>query len=311
MSSSDRRSFLKQGAAGLAALGGIAQAGCGAEPATPVDVRRGALEGVLQPELVNLGRFVMARTNLPVAVWDDALAAAKLAADMVEDGAGAAQFHADPKAYMAANGLAHVELDPGSVELKLALALGDPNIREFVKRRDIPAFLDCLDRCGLLGGFQRSALAERLQAPISLRPSNFDLSYDVGGGGGGGGAVYAVAILLVAAVVTWVAVAYSVTVTIMVGASVALSTSVTVSGSKMDTDLSALYRRVPGLALAEAIGGPDASIASVAALTDETLESVATSLEQSQVYLNRGGPTGTALRDLIRQHMSALLSLPA
>jgi len=303
MRRSDRRTFLKQSAVGIAALGGAGA--CAPGGTGQGEARRQAVEGALTPSHANLGRFVMARTSLPIAAWDDTLAAARLASDIFANRASAERFFTDQQGYLSANGLAHVRLDPQSVEVKLARALGDPQARTLVENRDVAGFLGYLDSTGLLGEFQRSSLLRAGQNPTDLPCQVCDMS------GVGGGFAFAVVAVVVAAVVTYVAVAYTVTVVMMVEAVAGLDTEVAVSGTSPIGDPAALYRKAPGLALAEALGGADSGREMAAGFRDETVETVARSLEESDVYRRLNGPVGAPLRALIRHHLGLMTGLPA
>lgn len=72
---------------------------------------------------------------------DRLLAVEKLAIDVFADSAAARAFATNPEAYMAQAGLSGVRLDLNSREVRLAMAMGDPEVRRAAAEGDAVAFV--------------------------------------------------------------------------------------------------------------------------------------------------------------------------
>jgi len=80
---------------------------------------------------------------------DRLLALEKLAIDVFSDSASARAFATNPKAYMAQAGLPKVELDLNSAEVRLAMAMGDPKVRQAAAQGDTVGFVRAVMDQGL------------------------------------------------------------------------------------------------------------------------------------------------------------------
>jgi hypothetical protein len=88
------------------------------------------------------------------AAVDKLLALEKLALDVFVNSASARAFAANPQAYMSRAGLRNVKLDLNSPEVRLAMAMGDPAVRQAAGEGDAVALVRAvmaqgLDRLGV------------------------------------------------------------------------------------------------------------------------------------------------------------------
>ena len=164
-----RRTFLKRSSIGLSALvAGVA----GLRGAPRTGPAAGRVYGV--PESVkprtpledNLLRLSLSRTDVPPEAWQDVAALSLLAQDVFDNPEVARSFSRDPAAYLKAVGLDDVKLDPGAAEVKVALALGDPDVRAAIERDDPRAFVQALETRGLIQSPEPSQLAQRIGAQL-------------------------------------------------------------------------------------------------------------------------------------------------
>jgi hypothetical protein len=80
---------------------------------------------------------------------DRLLAVEKLAIDIFSDSASARAFATNPKEYMAQGGFRNVNLDLNSYEVRVAMAMGDPKVREAAALGDLPGFVRAVMDQGL------------------------------------------------------------------------------------------------------------------------------------------------------------------
>jgi len=92
------------------------------------------------------------RNSVPQRIQSQAAALCLLAREVIarpqETGA---RFSADPKAYLAGMGIKDTVLDLNSREVKIVLALGDPEMRDAAMKGDTRRYLRLLEDKGLLG----------------------------------------------------------------------------------------------------------------------------------------------------------------
>jgi hypothetical protein len=101
------------------------------------------------------------------------LAIEKLAFDVFCDSSSARAFCANPKEYMARAGLSDAKLDINSEEVRLAMAMGDPAVREAAWRGDRRGFVRAVMAqgfsklsAGVMGGFITVEIA--VEASLAL-----------------------------------------------------------------------------------------------------------------------------------------------
>jgi len=305
----DRREFLKKAVVGAAIATGVG--GCPGEPATT--------DQVLPPGSsvdANLLRLSMARTDLPIEVWDDVLALHMLTKQVFDDPAVATTFARDPAAYLRSLRLDHVQLDMESVEVKLALAAGDPELRALIAASDFKGFVNALAERGLLGEAGRSKLSQR--AAMALASS---LGVPASTPGTDAFFAFAAAFLFVVVAITWVTVGYSVVAGVAVATQAALATRTAVSTETQYTSGSSarqiplraerrIFDHAPGLALAGVFGGYAAELEATKAFVAEVTESVARLLESSEVFMSRSKLDAAQLRSLVEKTLKLQLALP-
>lgn len=151
---------------------------------------------------------------------DRLLALEKLALDIFNDPLAARAFAVNPDEYMRRGGFPNVGVDLNSQEVKIAMALGDPAVREAARRGDVDSFLDAMIAQGI---------KPSIGSPLAL----FGVE---------------LAVWFTAVAVSWVAAAYS------VETAVSLHHKIGVIGVKPTTvehHVDALTR------IAKRLGGPD------------------------------------------------------
>lgn len=80
---------------------------------------------------------------------DRLIALEKLAIDVFSDSASARAFATNPREYMAQAGLPDVKLDLNSPEVRLAMAMGDPKVRQSAAQGDTVSFVRAVMDQGL------------------------------------------------------------------------------------------------------------------------------------------------------------------
>ena len=299
-----RRTFLKRSSIGLSALvAGVA--GLRGAPGTsglagrvygvPASVRpRTPLED-------NLLRLSLSRTDVPPEAWQDVAALSLLAQHIFDDSNVAQTFSRDPAAYLKAIGLEDVRLDPAAIEVKVALALGDPEIRAAIQRDDPRAFVQALETRGLIQSPEPSQLAQRIGAQLDSLQSQLGGSFTP--------EACSVIAICIAAVWIWVAVvqdavvAVAVAVAVSVYAYVLVSTSVAGGGGGKKRRTSTLLDDRPSFRLAGALGGPDFGHRVADTFVEENVERIASAVETLDIYRKAGALQPDRLRDLVRAQM--------
>lgn len=297
-----RRTFLKRSSIGLSALvAGVAGLKGAAGPLTGAGRLYGLPESVrprtpLQHDLLRLS---LSRTDVPPEAWRDVAALSVLAQDVFDHPEVASAFHDDPQGYLKAVGLDDVTLDPEAVEVKVALALGDPDVRSAIARDDPRAFVQALQGRGLLRSPEPSQLAQRIGAQLDglktrLEHDPVPESCTV------------VAICL-AAVWVWVAVVQDAVVTVAVAAVVSLYAYALVStsayGDGRPRKASRLLEDNPSVRLAGALGGPDFGDRVADSFVEENVERIAAAVETLEAYRAAGVLAPERLRALVRTQM--------
>jgi hypothetical protein len=80
---------------------------------------------------------------------DRLLALEKLAIDIFSDSRSARAFATNPQEYMAQSGFPNVKLDLNSIEVRLAMAMGDPKVRVAAAQGDVVGFVRAVMDQGL------------------------------------------------------------------------------------------------------------------------------------------------------------------
>ncbi|MGY1829046.1 hypothetical protein ACI8AA_01310 [Geodermatophilus sp. SYSU D01180] len=81
---------------------------------------------------------------------DRLIAIEKLALDIFEDPVAARAFVVNPSEYLRRSGFENVELDVASPEVRVAMALGDPEVKRAALNNDVDGFLDALREQGIV-----------------------------------------------------------------------------------------------------------------------------------------------------------------
>jgi len=299
-----RRTFLKRSSIGLSALvAGVA----GFRGAPGAGLTAGRVYGV--PESVrprtpledNLLRLSLSRTDVPPEAWQDVAALSLLAQNIFDDSNVASTFSRDPAAYLKAIGLEDVRLDPEAVEVKVALALGDPEIRAAIQRDDPRAFVQALEARGLIQSPEPSQLAQRIGVQLESLQSQLGGSFTP--------EACSVIAICIAAVWIWVAVVQDAVVAVAVAAAVSVyayvlvSTSVAGGGGGKKKRTSMLLDDRPSFRLAGALGGPEFGHRVADTFVEENVERIASAVETLDIYRKAGALQPDRLRDLVRAQM--------
>jgi len=301
-----RRSFIKKGAAGLTFLAvGAARAGdSGKKKGTrrrlfgmPDSVRRRT------PEQRNLVRYSLGQTDLPPVVWDEVVALGALARDVFDNPEVAQAFTRNPKRYLDAIGLDEVRLDAKAAEVKAALALGDPLIRQALERDDPEEFLQALEERGLL----QTPESSQLVAALTRHIERVGVLTADGATAESCSAVVVCAALALATVWVWVLLIQDVAAAVNVAALATVSVSVmiytsTITPRYMVPESGLLRRQTPFL-LATALGGDRFADRSVGLFVDRNVERIAVAIEDLSIYRDRPPIAAPDLRSLIRGHL--------
>jgi len=307
-----RRSFIRKGAAGLTYL--AVGAGRGRESGAGKGKGERRLYGMpdsvrrTTPAERNLVRYSLARSDLPPAVWDDVVALSVLARDVLENPEVAQAFSRGPGRYLAAIGIDEVALDPKTIEVRLALALGDPAIRRALEQDDPAAFLQALEERGLLQSVEPSRLAEELTRHIEQVGA---LTAD-GATAESCSAVVVCVALALATVWVWVLLIQDVAAAVNVGALATVTVSVLIYtgiiNARYMVPESGLLRRQTPFLLATALGGDRFADRSVSLFIDRNVERIAAAVETLSIYRRRPPIAAPDLRSLIRGHLVRQIS---
>jgi len=298
-----RRTFLKRSSIGLSAL--VAGA-AGLKGALGAGSGGGRIYGV--PESVkprtplehDLLRLSLSRTDVPPEAWRDVAALSLLAQDVFDNPEVASSFHRDPQRYLKAVGLDDVRLDPEAIEVKVALALGDPEVRSALDRDDPLAFVRALEARGLIDSPDPSALARRIGAQIEGlkdRVSTDPVPESC-----------TVVAICLAAVWVWVAVVQDAVVAVAVAAAVTLYAYVLVStgvagDGRHRKKASMLLESQPSFRLAKALGGAEFGDRVADSFVEDSVERVAAAVESLDAYRKAGVLAPDRLRGLLRSQM--------
>ncbi len=301
-----RRTFIRRSSIGLGAVI-VGAGGPGKLLDTDRDRRRiyGIPDSVKQrPQLEqNRVRYSIAQADLPVEVWQDVLALSLLAKDVFDDPKVADAFSRRPKEYLAKVGVDDVVLDRGATEVKVALALGDPEIRAAIESNDPKWFLQAIEKRGLLRNPESSQLAARLSDQIeevkaSLGPSVTPQTCT---------AVVVCVTLALLSVWVWVAAiqdvvaAVNAAVLVNIYAYALIYTGVGGGGHRRRI-AETLYSN-SSFRLATALGGPEFGDAVAGTFVDENVEKIAGAVESLQIYQDAKPMPADQLRDLVRTQM--------
>ena len=300
-----RRAFIRRSSIGLGAL--VVGAG-GAGRIFEADRDRRRIYGIpdsvrprSQMEL-DLARYSLSRTDIPPEIWEDVLALGVLADDVFDRPEVAQAFTRNPRGYLKRVGLDYVSLDPGAIEVRIALALGDPDVRAAVQARDPGAFLRAIEARGLLKSPEPSQIAAKLSDQVDEMRAAL------------GAAVSpescSTVIICLAAVWVWVvviqdavaAVAAAVVVSVYAYA-VAYTGGV---GQKKRAPLP--LAETPPFQLASVLGGVEFGDDVTRAFIDENVERIATAVSDLQIYREQKPLSDDRLRDLVRAQMLRQLS---
>lgn len=304
-----RRTFIKRSSIGLGAM--VAGAGGAGDLLQAADGKRrvyGIPDSVRRrtPLERNLARYSIARTDLPPGTWDDVVALGLLAQDVFERPEVARALARDPHGYLRTIGLEEVALDPQAIEVKVALALGDPDVRAAIEADDPRAFLQAIENRGLLRNPEPSQLAERLSEQIEAVKAR--LGTTVSPEACSAVAVCISTILL--AVWIYVGAVQDVVVTTFAGVAVSIYAFaliyVKVGGHKRMFPGAALES--PSFRMASALGGQDFGDRVAARFVDDNVERVVNAVLSLQIFQERKPMSPDQLRELVRSSLVRQLS---
>ena len=298
-----RRTFLKRSSIGLSALVAGAAGLKGALGAGPAAGRIYGVPESVRPRTPlehDLLRLSLSRTDVPPEAWRDVAALSLLAQDVFDNPEVASSFHRDPQRYLKAVGLDDVRLDPEAIEVKVALALGDPEVRSALDRDDPRAFVRALEVRGLIDSPDPSALARRIGAQLEGlkdRVSTDPVPESC-----------TVVAICLAAVWVWVAVVQDAVVAVAVAAAVTLYAYVLVStgvagGGRHRKKASMLLEGQPSFRLAKALGGAEFGDRVADSFVEDSVERVAAAVESLDAYRRAGVLAPDRLRGLLRSQM--------
>lgn len=295
-----RRTFLKRSSIGLSALVAGAAGLRGLSGAGPGAGRVYGVPDSVRPRTPlehNLLRLALARTEVPPGAWQDVVALGLLAQDVFDDPRVARAFTRDPAAYLKTIGLEDVRLDPEAVEVKVALALGDPDIREAIQRDDARAFVQALEGRGLIRSPEPSQIAQHIGSQMETIKARLGDSISP--------EACTVTAICVAAVWVWVAVVQNAVVAVAVAAVVSLYAYALVSTSAIGGKRKAamVLEDNPSLRLAGALGGPAFGDRVADAFVEENVDRIASAVESLEAYRQAGALAGDRLRALVRAQM--------
>lgn len=299
-----RRAFLSRTALGLSALAVSARGMLKAD-----DGRRriyGVPDSVTpRPPLEDdLLRLSLARTDLPVETWRDLAALSGLAQDVFDNPEVAQSFTRDPQRYLQAAGLGDVRLDPQAIETRVALALGDPELRAAIQQDDPGAFLRGLEARGLLASAEPSQIAARIQARLAASET-LAVNEEVPGEGPAPEACSVLAICI-AAVWVWVVVIQDAIATVNAVALVNIYAYALIytgtAGPKKRRMIGALDSE-PSLRVAGLLGGGDFAERVADRFVEENVEKIALAVESLDTYRTSGKADAARLRELLRSQM--------
>ncbi len=304
-----RRTFIQRGSIGLGAIlaGG---GGAGRLLDRPGEKRRiyGIPDSVKlrSPLTHNLARYSLAQTDLPPEAWQDVVALGLLAQDVFENPKVAEAFSRNPGGYLKAIGMTDVALDPATAEVQVALALGDPQIREAVERQDPKAFLEVIERRGLLRRPETSQLVSKLTDQVANLQTQMGPGFTPEAC-----SVFAVCILVLA---VWIYVAAVQDVVVSVAALAVVSLYVYalawtgVGGPRRKLTVWQGGGGVPSLRLATVMGGEIFAGEVADTFIEEHVERVAEAIEGLQFFRDNSTMEPSRLRDAVRVQLMRQMS---
>lgn len=237
----------------------------------------------------DLLRLSLSNADIPPSELDKIVAVAQLAEDVFANPAVAASFSHDPQGYLASIGAQGVTLDPNSIEVRVALALGDAEVREAVQANNTKGFLLALERRGILTSPDVSVIVAQLQRQKSALANNSAETDGVA-------AALAVA-FLVAAVVSTAAAAVNV---------VAAATVVVYAAAVVKTaGANELHASdAPPFALGRAMGGDEFGASLQETFIREKTEEIALAIEKMAAYEKlKSQLSSSELRDAVRSQL--------
>ncbi|MFH0854949.1 MAG: hypothetical protein V1869_00320 [Candidatus Omnitrophota bacterium] len=80
---------------------------------------------------------------------DRLIAIEKLAVDIFNDPSAARAFSVNPDEYLMRSGFKNVKLDLNSIEVRVAMAMGDPDVKKAARNCNIENFIDAISRQGI------------------------------------------------------------------------------------------------------------------------------------------------------------------
>lgn len=218
----------------------------------------------------DLLRLALTNADIPPSAWDKIIAVAQLAEDVFSNPAVATSFSHDPHGYLASIGAHGISLDSNSPEVRIALALGDAEIREAVQANNTRGFLLALERRGILTSPDASIIARELQGQKNA------LANDSGKDGDEAVVALAVAYLVAAVVSTAVA-----SVNVVAAATVVVYAAAlvkTAGASEMNAS------GAPPFALGRAMGGDEFGASLQETFIREKTEEVSQAIEKMAVF---------------------------
>ncbi|HAZ08862.1 MAG TPA: hypothetical protein DCZ01_10160 [Elusimicrobia bacterium] len=235
------------------------------------------------PSRKDLLRLSLSKADIPPGAWDTILAIAQLAEDVFADPAAAARFSHDPQRYLASIGAGGVALNPNSPEVRIALALGDAEVREAVQANNPEGFLVALERRGLLKTLNASEIAAKLGDLTIASEDGMAVAVTVA-------YLITVAVSTAAATVNVVAVA-----TVAVYAAAVVKTAGATARHLSDA---------PPFALGRAMGGDDFGVSVQETFIREQVESLSQAIEKMAAFRElKPRISGSALRRAVRQRL--------
>ncbi|MEK7232227.1 MAG: hypothetical protein AAB268_00305 [Elusimicrobiota bacterium] len=237
----------------------------------------------------DLLRLSLSNTDIPPSVWDKIAAVAQLAEDVFVNPAVAFSFSHDPQRYLASIGAQGITLDPNSLEVRIALALGDVEIREAVQANNTKGFLLALERRGILKSPDVSIIVAQLQRQKNALENNSAETDGV--------AVALAVAFLVASVVSTAAAAVNVAAaaTVVVYAAALVKTAGANELHASDA---------PPFALGRAMGGDEFGASLQNTFIREKTEEIAQAIEKMAAYEKlKSQLSGNELRDAVRSQL--------
>jgi len=265
------------------------------------------------------------KNGMPERVRNQVLALSLLAENIFACPVVAEEFSQNPAEYLSKIGMENVRINKESQEVKIILALGDPKIREAVKRGDIDTFLKQLDARGLLKRPETSMFATQFEESvrldvavdaISLVAAQAKATVSVSGVSVSkqGTALQSIqkreeiaAVITVAyaiaAVVSQAAVGYNVVAAInaAVETNLVVHSNVRVMGVESSSDM---ILGAPGFQVARLLGGDPFTRQAADKFLEVNSERIASAIENMESYRAKTPLDADVLRNMIRKQIS-------